>query len=38
MPFANEAQWQQGDPWVDLDGDERPQIDGTDDWIGADVP
>jgi hypothetical protein len=37
-PFANEAQWQQGDPWVDLDGDERPQIDGTDDWIGADVP
>lgn len=32
------AQWQAGDPLVDIDGDARPGIDGLADAAGADVP
>ncbi len=32
------AVWQQGDPTVDIDGEPRPDIDGTSDAVGADVP
>lgn len=35
-PFADVAQWQLGDPPVDLDGDERPSVAGTPDVAGAD--
>lgn len=35
-PFADVAQWQPGDPLVDLDGDERPNVAGTPDVAGAD--
>lgn len=35
-PFTDVAQWQAGDPPVDLDGDERPNIAGTPDVAGAD--
>lgn len=34
----NVAQWQAGDPALDIDGDVRPAIDGTPDYAGADVP
>ncbi|MBX7083427.1 MAG: hypothetical protein K1X88_29740 [Nannocystaceae bacterium] len=32
------AQWQSGDPSVDIDGDARPTVDGTADVAGADIP
>jgi len=32
------AQWQQGDPPTDIDGELRPTEDGTADVAGADVP
>lgn len=35
-PFTDVAQWQLGDPPVDLDGDERPNVAGTPDVAGAD--
>ncbi len=38
MPFEDVAQWVQGDPLVDLDGDPRPGIAHASDWAGADIP
>jgi hypothetical protein len=35
-PFTDVALWQDGDPPVDLDGDERPSVGGTPDVAGAD--
>jgi len=35
--FTNVAQWQTGDPTLDLDGDPRPTVDGTPDFVGADL-
>ncbi|MBK8241533.1 MAG: hypothetical protein IPK74_38980 [Deltaproteobacteria bacterium] len=32
------AQWQAGDPLVDIDGDARPGVDGSADVAGADIP
>ena len=32
------AQWQDGDPATDIDGDARPMMDGASDYAGADVP
>jgi len=37
-PFANVAQWTTGDPLTDIDDDPRPDVDGTPDYAGADVP
>ncbi|MFO0634119.1 MAG: hypothetical protein U0168_14835 [Nannocystaceae bacterium] len=31
------AQWQSGDPLVDIDGDARPNSDGAADVAGADI-
>jgi len=36
--FRDIAQWQEGDPSTDIDGEPRPNIDGTSDFAGADVP
>ncbi|MEM7160705.1 MAG: hypothetical protein AAF799_48155 [Myxococcota bacterium] len=36
--LVNAGRWQQGDPVVDIDGDLRPEIDGSVDVPGADVP
>lgn len=36
--FADIAQWRDGDPAIDIDGDARPDVDGTADFAGADVP
>jgi hypothetical protein len=36
--FADIAQWQTGDPPIDIDGDARPNADGAPDYPGADVP
>jgi hypothetical protein len=36
--FADIATWLLGDPPFDLDGDARPDRDGTPDFAGADVP
>lgn len=36
--FADIARWQTGDPATDLDGDPRPDINGSLDYAGADVP
>ncbi|MBK8717448.1 MAG: hypothetical protein IPN32_22285 [Deltaproteobacteria bacterium] len=36
--FGDVAQWQSGDPLVDIDGDARPGIDGSADVAGADIP
>jgi hypothetical protein len=36
--FADIAQWNTGDPSVDIDGDLRPNVDGAADVAGADVP
>ena len=36
--FADIAQWQPGDPLVDIDGDPRPNIEGSSDHAGADRP
>jgi hypothetical protein len=38
ITFADIAQWQAGDPSTDIDVDPRPQVDGTEDHAGADVP
>lgn len=38
MPFEDVAEWVQGDPLVDLDGDPRPGIAQAQDWAGADIP
>lgn len=38
MPFEDVAQWVQGDPLVDLDGDPRPGVEQAQDWAGADIP
>ena len=35
--FADIAQWQSGDPLVDIDGDARPNSDGAADVAGADI-
>lgn len=37
-PFADLAQWSEGDPRTDIDGDPRPQPGPADDYVGADVP
>lgn len=36
--FEGIAQWQVGDPIIDIDGDARPGTDGASDYAGADVP
>ena len=36
--FTDVAQWQAGDPLVDIDGNARPTVDGTADVAGADIP
>ncbi|MBK6923527.1 MAG: hypothetical protein IPH07_39430 [Deltaproteobacteria bacterium] len=36
--FGDVAQWQSGDPLVDIDGDARPGVDGSADVAGADIP
>jgi len=36
--FRDIAQWQEGDPLTDIDGDLRPTTDATPDYAGADVP
>jgi hypothetical protein len=36
--FADVALWSTGDPPTDIDGDPRPAVDGTPDYVGADVP
>jgi hypothetical protein len=38
VTIATAATWQTGDPATDIDGDARPNIDGTPDYAGADVP
>jgi len=38
MAFENLAQWQDGDPPTDIEGDPRPEVDGSPDHAGADVP
>ncbi|MEX1365588.1 MAG: right-handed parallel beta-helix repeat-containing protein [Nannocystaceae bacterium] len=37
-PFEDVAQWQTGDPTTDFDGDARPNLDGSADYAGADLP
>ncbi|MCH9685360.1 MAG: hypothetical protein K0V04_28250 [Deltaproteobacteria bacterium] len=37
-PFENIAEWNAGDPTVDIDGDPRPTDDPSPDYAGADVP
>ncbi|MEM7156285.1 MAG: right-handed parallel beta-helix repeat-containing protein [Myxococcota bacterium] len=36
--FAGTAVWHSGDPTTDIDIDARPDVDGTPDFAGADVP
>ena len=36
--FDGVAEWNTGDPLVDIDGDARPKLDATADVAGADVP
>ncbi len=36
--FGDVAQWQSGDPLIDIDGDARPGVDGSADVAGADIP
>lgn len=38
LVFANVALWSSGDPLEDIDGTNRPAVDGTADFAGADVP
>lgn len=38
LPVATAAQWVDGDPTVDIDGQPRPQVNGASDIVGADVP
>jgi len=37
MAIATAAQWREGDPLIDIDGDPRPAIDGMPDAAGADL-
>lgn len=36
VAIAAAASWSEGDPLVDVDGDPRPQLDGSPDFAGAD--
>ena len=36
--IATTAQWQNGDPTIDIDGQPRPSTDGAEDVAGADIP
>ena len=36
--FADVAEWNDGDPPADIDGEPRPNMDGAPDYAGADVP
>lgn len=36
--FAAIARWRTGDPLTDIDGAPRPNVDGSADYVGADVP
>lgn len=36
--FDGVAVWRDGDPHFDIDGDARPNVDGTSDYAGADAP
>jgi hypothetical protein len=36
--FTDIARWRDGDPSEDIDGDARPDITGTPDYAGADIP
>lgn len=38
VSIGNAAQWESGDPSIDIDGDPRPAIDGVPDAAGADIP
>jgi hypothetical protein len=38
IAIATTAQWEDGDPLTDIDGEARPQLDGAPDVAGADVP
>lgn len=38
VSIATTAQWEAGDPAVDIDGDDRPNTDGASDFAGADRP
>jgi hypothetical protein len=38
ISIATTAQWETGDPPMDIDGEARPQLDGAPDVAGADVP
>lgn len=38
VSIATTAQWETGDPPVDIDGDARPNTDGASDFAGADRP
>jgi len=37
-PILTAAQWQTGDPATDIESDARPDVDGTADVAGADIP
>lgn len=36
--LGNAAEWQDGDPPTDIDGDARPATNGSPDYAGADIP
>ena len=38
MTFADVALWSTGDPFTDIDGDPRPEVDASPDYAGADLP
>lgn len=38
ISISNAAIWAEGDPIVDCDGDLRPAVTGTSDFVGADIP
>lgn len=38
VTVGNTAEWQDGDPTVDIDSEPRPAVDGVPDVAGADVP
>jgi hypothetical protein len=38
IAIATTAQWEIGDPPTDIDGEQRPMLEGTPDYAGADVP
>ena len=37
-PFEGAGLWVNGQPTTDYDGDPRPTVDGTVDYVGADIP